>query len=240
MNSNVLKIIACISMLIDHAGLMLFPNALALRCIGRLAMPIFAYFIGQGCIHTRSIPKYFLRVFAVGALCQLVYALDSIFFESDEPVYINIMLVFSVSIIMCGLFISAKKALCLCDRQSTIKYIALFSSVAVLFVLSVGFCSQTKAIFHREYIIDYSYLGVFLPLLAIISEKKPINISAFSIGLVVYCFIYCQDLPYVWFSLLCIPLILLYNGNRGRLNLKYLFYIFYPAHIAVLYLISIF
>lgn len=41
-----------------------------------------------------------------------------------------------------------------------------------------------------------------------------------------------------WFSLLAIPLLMLYNGQRGKWKLKYLFYIFYPAHLGILYLIS--
>ena len=45
--------------------------------------------------------------------------------------------------------------------------------------------------------------------------------------------------PRQWFSLLAIPLLMLYNGQRGKWKLKYLFYIFYPAHLGILYLISL-
>ena len=37
-----------------------------------------------------------------------------------------------------------------------------------------------------------------------------------------------------YYSLLAIPLLLLYSGKRGKANLKYFFYIFYPVHLAVL------
>ena len=40
------------------------------------------------------------------------------------------------------------------------------------------------------------------------------------------------------YALLAIPLLLLYNGQRGKLRMKYLFYIYYPAHLAVLHLIA--
>ena len=41
------------------------------------------------------------------------------------------------------------------------------------------------------------------------------------------------------FALLAIPLLCLYNGQRGKFNLKWLFYIFYPTHILLIYLISL-
>ena len=59
LNANVLKIIALISMVIDHVGVMLFPNALWLRCLGRISLPIFAYMIAEGCHHTRNPKKIF-------------------------------------------------------------------------------------------------------------------------------------------------------------------------------------
>ena len=37
-----------------------------------------------------------------------------------------------------------------------------------------------------------------------------------------------------WYSLLALPLLLLYSGKRGKANLKYFFYIFYPVHLVVL------
>jgi hypothetical protein len=42
-----------------------------------------------------------------------------------------------------------------------------------------------------------------------------------------------------WASLLSVPLLALYNQKRGKYNIKLLFYIFYPAHLAVIYLISV-
>jgi len=73
MNRNHLKLIACMSMLIDHIGYVLFPEAELLRIIGRIAMPIFAFFIGEGCLHTRDRKKYFLRLFVLALICQAVY-----------------------------------------------------------------------------------------------------------------------------------------------------------------------
>jgi hypothetical protein len=41
------------------------------------------------------------------------------------------------------------------------------------------------------------------------------------------------------FGLLAVPLIALYSGYRGKLKLKYFFYIFYPAHMLIIYAVSL-
>ena len=54
LSGNALKIIAAISMVIDHVGLMFFPTLKILRIIGRLAYPIFAFMIAEGCYYTKN------------------------------------------------------------------------------------------------------------------------------------------------------------------------------------------
>ena len=49
LNRNHLKLIGALSMLLDHAGILLFPNVRLLRILGRVAYPIFAFMIAQGC-----------------------------------------------------------------------------------------------------------------------------------------------------------------------------------------------
>ena len=78
MSGNKLKIIACITMLIDHAGLLLYPNLLLLRYIGRMSMPLFAFLIAEGCLHTRSKTRYFASIFSMAILCQAVYFIKDI------------------------------------------------------------------------------------------------------------------------------------------------------------------
>ena len=59
LNRNVLKIIALITMLIDHIGLVFFPGIEIFRIIGRISFPIFAFMIAEGCEHTENKKKYF-------------------------------------------------------------------------------------------------------------------------------------------------------------------------------------
>ena len=58
LNTFVLKMIAIVTMLIDHVGVVLFPQYFILRLIGRMAFPIFAYTLVEGFIHTRDVSKY--------------------------------------------------------------------------------------------------------------------------------------------------------------------------------------
>ena len=60
-------------MLIDHIGVMLYPNIDTFRIIGRLSFPIFAFKIAEGCVHTKNKIKYFLWIFLLGILCQIVF-----------------------------------------------------------------------------------------------------------------------------------------------------------------------
>ncbi len=87
-DTGMLKIFACLFMLSDHAGKMLFPNIWRLapqtigipiasisimRAVGRLAMPLFAYCIAVGCAYTRNIWKYALRLLLMGILVHPLY-----------------------------------------------------------------------------------------------------------------------------------------------------------------------
>ena len=93
LTNNQLKIIAMISMLIDHIGVQIFPHVLIFRIIGRLAFPIFAYMIAEGCFYTKNKARYLLMVFGLGFICQLV------FYFFMNSLYQGILMTFTLSII---------------------------------------------------------------------------------------------------------------------------------------------
>ena len=92
--ASTLKIIACVFMLIDHMGLILFPKVAAFRMLGRLAYPLFAYFIAEGCHYTKRKVKRFLLIFGIGIGYLIFYYFISGVF------YASIFMTFSVSILM--------------------------------------------------------------------------------------------------------------------------------------------
>ncbi|MBQ8005101.1 MAG: hypothetical protein IJ303_02170, partial [Clostridia bacterium] len=60
-------------MLADHIGMIFFPNIQIFRIIGRLAFPIFAFMIAEGCRYTKNKARYFFTVFVLGIICQTAY-----------------------------------------------------------------------------------------------------------------------------------------------------------------------
>ena len=61
LSGTVIKLIALISMTIDHVGVILYPNVMLFRILGRIAMPIFAYMIAEGCVYTKNKAKVFIQ-----------------------------------------------------------------------------------------------------------------------------------------------------------------------------------
>ena len=104
MNRNALKIIAVVSMLIDHIGWQFFPDAIWLRIIGRIAFPIFAFFIAQGMFYTRSRKKYILNMLWIGLVSQVPYT-----FLSSRMYNLNIMFTFIIAALIIVLIEELKK-----------------------------------------------------------------------------------------------------------------------------------
>ena len=70
-----IKIIAFVTMLIDHIGYVFFPDYIFLRIIGRIAFPLFSYCLVIGFIYTKDVKKYAARVFLFAILTQPFYTL---------------------------------------------------------------------------------------------------------------------------------------------------------------------
>ncbi len=230
MTGNKLKIIACISMLIDHIGYVLFPQYLVFRYIGRLAMPLFAFLIGEGCIHTRNKTRYFLQLFSLGLVCQAVQIGERLMKGNFRFLFLNILLTFSLAVLLCFSLLRLKQK----------RTLGSFSLVFAVFILTVFICFFLGDLLPIKFDIDYNIFGVLLPATVVVFDNNRIKASAFSAGLLLYCLFTYQTMPFVWFALLAIPLLFLYNDKRGTPKLKYVFYIFYPAHIAALYLLDTF
>ena len=73
LSGNTLKIIAAVSMLLDHIGYLFFPQMIIFRILGRIAFPIFAFMVAEGCRYTRSKFRYFATMFTLAFAIQLVY-----------------------------------------------------------------------------------------------------------------------------------------------------------------------
>ena len=236
MSGNKLKASACIAMVVDHVGVLLFPGVAVLRYIGRLSMPIFAYLIAEGCQHTRSNGKYFLKMFGLAAFCQAVYFASDLLSGGIRDIYLNVLFTFSLSILVCWSYLNLKEALDQTKRSRVLCAALLFAGALLLGLFCTEFLDELFGIPTR---LDYGFAGIILPLFAVIFPEKKHQLPLFAVGTVIFCLLLRVRIPYIWFSLLSIPLILFYDGTRGTRRLKYAFYLFYPLHFALLYAIKL-
>jgi hypothetical protein len=216
LTGNQLKIIAMIAMTCDHVGMMLFPQWLFLRVIGRLAMPVYAYMIAEGCRYTRNRKHYLLRLAGLAAVCQVVY------FVAMGSLYQCILVTFSLSVCLIWAIEYAVQ-----DGRLPAKLLAL----AVLGV-SIFLCEGLTRLV-PGFDIDYGIFGVLLPVM--IYFGRPREKFLFT-GLILLSFVYGSI---QWFALAAVPLLMCYNGQRGKRSLGWLFYLFYPLHLVVIHGLSL-
>lgn len=220
LSSNQLKLIAMIAMTADHVGLMFFPESALLRLIGRLAFPIYAYMIGEGCRHTRSMPKYFGGVAAMAFVCQMVY------WFTQGSLYQSILVTFSLSIALCML---AKLAT---ERGGLLSWVMLSAGVVIVLFVTQALPALLPG---TDYAIDYGFWGVLLPVGVYLARDRKTSLAYTAAFLALLALELWEG---QWFALAAIPILALYNGRRGKLNIKWLFYFYYPAHLVLLWGIS--
>ena len=213
-----LKIFAIVGMTLDHIGIVfgqwlpLWAQS-ALYALGGLTFPIMAFLLCEGFRHTRSKGKYALRLLVFALITQIPYmwALMS---------QLNVM--FTLLLGLLALMVMEK-----------VKNPLLSGLVAIVFTLASLVC-------------DWGVMGVPMVLIYYyVQDKKmkPIMGALIPVmymganGLYALTMGYMEVLPqllYVFVGcVLTIPLLANYNGQRGR-PMKYLFYAYYPLHIAVL------
>ena len=212
LSGNALKLLAALFMTIDHVGVLLLPHVIVLRILGRLALPICAFMIAEGCRYTRNRLRYFGSVFALGVLCQIVY------YMVDRSLYFSILITFSLSIATIYALQDWK------EQKTTRSALVFFGAVAGVYALN------------RVFAIDYGFWGCMLPVFAAAFQKtawdRPwVNLGMLGLGLLVLA----ADLGQIqYYALPALPLLACYNGRRGRWKLKYFFYLFYPIHLVLL------
>lgn len=220
LTSNQLKLIALVAMTIDHVGLYLLPQYGILRIIGRLAFPIFAFMIAEGCRYTAHPGRYLGSVLGVGIGYQIFSLL------AMRSLHMNILFTFALSILLIYAIRWAQKGrglrwiLCACGF------------LAVYFVCE----GLPKLLPGTGFRIDYGFSGVLLPIFVYLGSSKWEKLTGAAVGMV---FVALSFGGVQWYSLLALPLLACYHGERGTWKLKYLFYIYYPLHLVVIWGIGI-
>jgi len=230
LNADGLRLIALGLMLLDHLWATLIPGNLWMTCLGRLAFPIFAFQAAEGFVHTSDLKRYLRRMLLFALISEIPFNLiqsGSVLFPFHQNVMFTLLL---------GLL--AVKGVEKARRERTARAVVL--GVLMLFgsllLGVVGF-------------VDYDAMGVSTVVLfwlfrdfrgarlAQLAAMVLLNIVLFdgqSLALTETLYF-----PIQGFAVLSLLLIWLYNGEKGRGGkaLKYGSYLFYPAHMLLIYLI---
>lgn len=213
LNAAALKWIAIFSMTVDHIGAVLLPYTGNDRLIelyhnvGRLAFPIFAFLLVEGYRHTSNKRKYltYLLIFACISEIPFDLAFAATVFD---PEYQNIFFTLTLSLI----------AIWAADSINTNTPHITW----LLRILCVTSCAVISELLHA----DYGIWGPIVVFLFYCAYSRTTTIIAATLAACIQ-----YTTPAIFFA----PIIIgLYNGKRGRQN-KWFFYIFYPAHLLVLY-----
>ena len=238
-----LKIIAVTTMFVDHIAAIIgldYFSALQLdwlyivmRSIGRISFPIFAFFVAEGWQHTKNKTKYFLYILIFAIISQPIY-----YFALNEQLFeLNILFTFCISILLFVIVDNIKQY-----KSLTFIYIcSIFAILMVVFMLDA-----------MGITISYGVYGVLLPLIFYILYNSNFPYHKLflwiivAIAMILHWLIFylvnptCDILSfYTLFALLSIPVLLLYNGQKGKYSLKWFFYIFYPTHLLIIWLFSL-
>lgn len=216
MTSFSLKFLACILMFIDHLAHIL-PNPLAFyfHLLGRIAFPIFAFQLTEGYIHTKNVKGYLMRLLILALISQIPF---NLYFNNFPS--LNIFFTLFLGLIAIHIY-------------STLKY----KSISLIFI-GIIICMATLLQ------TDYSWFGILLILVFYLFKNHKF-ILVFSFTIITFAFFAISSNIFN-FNVMCLCLctiaaiipLLLYNGNQGK-KVKYLFYVFYPLHLFLLYFIKV-
>lgn len=169
-----MQLIAMITMLIDHVGLLFFPGDVLWRIIGRIAFPIYAYALVQGYQHTSSYRKYASRLLLIAVLSQIPYQLA---FDTNG---LNVVATLFVSLLVLRMLDSSKPGplsaiiiAVVCVIMEVLPFD--YGAYGLLLVLIFKFASQGKAVvmhllLNMVYLFAYGWviqLASILPTLVI-------------------------------------------------------------------------
>ena len=260
-----LKYIALITMVFDHIQYFFeYTGKIPIwfTMIGRLAAPLFLFTVIEGFIHTRNRKKYFLKIYVLAILMGLI---QFGFYNFLHPLvrpdgfFPKNMMLSSFAILLVALqgiaWIQEKKYL---KGIPTLLFPLMLPWLMLLLYLS----GQDKPIFTLFInLLNYTVLpthtsisdgGTWLLLTGIAMYLCHKNLKKEVLAFVTVSLVWVlmgivlsrpsfQDLMFryiEWMEIFAAPLMLCYNGQRGK-GSKYLFYVFYPTHIYLLYALSV-
>ncbi|RKM61467.1 hypothetical protein D6855_06125 [Butyrivibrio sp. CB08] len=253
-NGNTLKLIACITMFIDHAtaGIMLpvvnaglYPDSIPfdtlniiykiLRGIGRNSFPIFCFLLVEGFVHTKSRLRYALSLLIFGFISEPFF--DVCFYAKEDVFNINIFSVIEQNRDLlskkCNVYFTLLIGLLVIWGVEKVMDLVKKHSGNILISYALAIVVAGAGIYVAEIMkTDYHGYGVFLIFVFyILRNFSPANLIGAYLSII--------SLGTEYLALPSFGILYFYNQKRGRSlgRLKYLFYAFYPVHIAFIILL---
>ena len=213
LSSSALKLIAALTMLVDHVGLLFFTEELWWRVVGRISFPLFAFLIAEGYRRTSNLQGYAGRLFLFAVFSQIPFTLF-LHAAGYEDVGLNIF--FSLSAGLIALAVTTKHPVC----------------HSVPFIIFISFVAELLR-------FDYGAYGI-LTVLASYCLLQRKTIGTVLLAFLPFLQTTMQAIAGIFFvqftAVLSLPFALLYNGRRGMPLPRYFFYWFYPVHLLLLWL----
>ncbi len=231
---STLKWIAIITMLIDHIGATVLTRMLLnypitpwgimtpeeysvlydvmriSRTIGRVAFPIFCFLLVEGFLRTRNVYKYILRMAIFVVIAEVPFDLAF----AATPIYWEYQSVMLTMLIGLWAMWGSNQI----EKRFPDSKILQYAGFGVCLVLGMVLAYVCKT--------DYAQKGVFsIMLMYFFRKNRYMQLIAGAIS-------FCWEAE----AVVAFPLIMLYNGQRG-MKMKYFFYLFYPVHLVILYLL---
>jgi len=216
MNNTYLKLIALLTMIIDHVGAIFFTYEPNFRIIGRIAFPIYCFLLVEGYFHTRDVKKYSIRLLIFALVSEIPF--DYAFFGGINNTHQNIFFTLFLGLMAVHVL-----------EEYTLKNPL------------ISFGGTLIAIFLSEFLrTDYGILGILyiLSFYGLRKMKGMYKVIMMVILISVLNVLLSGGLQF--YSVLAIPFIVLYNGKPGVRNsfMKYGFYAAYPLHLLILYFLK--
>ena len=226
LNRNQLKYIAIITMIIDHIAVVFIPSSNPIysifRFLGKLTAPIMCYFLAEGYNYTSSKFKYGLRLFIFSIISQFTFSLA--FYNTLFILRLNMIFTLFLCFLVLLIYDKIKNKLLKCLSITLLIIVSYFSDWGIFAPLWVlGFYIFKGTIIVQ--VIIYNIVTIITIVFKYLLLKNILWYSYFGMFIGLFLFI---------------PLIFLYNGQKGNNNKfnKWFFYIFYPLHLLIIMALS--
>lgn len=249
MNSNQIKVIAIIFMVIEHSSTILAKlfNYTDLNYIlhygGRIVFPIFVFLMIEGFFKTSNQIKYIKRVFmfamimSMGSLVLIFIVSTVTNIESNllfsSPIWIFRLLAPIGKNIFWSLGVGLMIVFNIEKLRKTKGINRILQVIIILMLCTISLFTEAS----------YFVVPLFLLFYFFYNQKLKIIISYILLSLLILIkalmnFEYFWSFGYQWMMIFALPIFFYYNGERGSRKFKYTFYCIYPIHLWIIFIVE--